>query len=275
MKKIFSVILGFMLCATLFCNIAHAVPPSPNDNVLQFITKISNIKDKFVFDSVNCDRLTTELDKSLPQNVSLRDRRKRYHDAVQNILNNGDEVKYNCKVLSAWVWYELRNYNPIVDCKQLIIVSRNENGSINKHSAVLIPFNVNGIKKWYVCDLFYMAQFNNFDFANAELNKYIGAFGNMLIGMIVVNDEYISRDNLTGFGNCGGCDIAAWLASDGNDRLSALEALRSQKTDKIKIMSSTNTLAMDTGIILSLASLSPELSQKLLTKGVDSIVLNH
>ncbi len=271
MKKLFSVILSFMLCSMPFCSMAYAI--TPEDNVGMFVGRIiPSYEKQFVFDLANRDRLTEELDKRLPRGSSLLDYMKLYHDEIQNILDRGGEDKYNCRALSAWVWYELRSHTPAVECKELVIASRQENGDFSAHGAVLIPYNESGVKKWFVCDLSNLSQFHNPAFSFVELKDYISAYGDLFMGMIVCNNEYTSWNFLTGYGNCGGRDIAAWLATDAGDTKSALEVLRSQKTPKIKVMSSADTLESDTIIVDKLISFSPELQAKRNNHGVDFVV---
>lgn len=269
-KKFFSLILSFVLCVIPFCSMAHA--ESPENNIGLFIGQIvPSYKEQFVFDGANRDRLTAELGKRLPRGASLLEYRRLYNDAVQSLLENDEEVRYNCRALSEWVWYELHSHLPVVECKELTIASRKDNGDIGFHAAVLIPYNDQGTKKWFVCDLSYMSQYHDFRFAFAELKDYISAHKNLFMGMIVNNDEYTSWDVLTGIGKRGGRDIAAWLATDAGDTDSALEILRSQGTPKIKVMSSADILDGDKSTIERLISLSLELKAKSNNNGIDFI----
>lgn len=267
LKKFFATVLSALLCAPMFMGGVRA-----EETWKLFVEDLKNIfyERRFVFDEENRNRLTNDLDSSLPLEVVADStaHRKAYHDAVENILQRGGQVRYNCRVLAAWAYCKLRDLG--VNCKEITILSNNPRGGVYQHAAVLIPSNGYGAKKWYICDISDMSQTGNGMFAAVELGEYIAAHKGDYIGMVVNDDEYKSFDIFARSPKLGGRDIAAWLATDADDSDSALRVLESQKTGQIKFMSGEDVVSMDGDIIrnLILFSNSRGLADRLINYGI-------
>lgn len=267
-KKFFVIIFSFLLCASPFCGKANA-----EGEYINFLSELDMIKQSFVFDKENRDKLTAELDGTLTDEEisTLPLRRQKYHDAVESILQSHGQVKYNCRVLASWAYCKLRKLG--VPCQEIIICRKGSDGKIGGHQAVLVPLNDKGTNHWFVCDISGLSETGNFAFACAELTDYVSEHNDNLVGIMVSNDEDRMFDRTERAGCPGGHDVAVWLAKYSKDKdvSYAIKVLESQKTSRIRVLSGSYELDEDRCCILELLGSSGSLTlrHKALTQGVD------